>query len=611
MKITTQLTYLASAMTVGLIGLAPASAAAPTTGTQITNFATATYEVNGNTVTTQSNTVQITIGDAPSFELTQNQEQTINKTTGLVTFTHTIKNTGNVNDTYTLVASNNTDDQLDYEKFTIYPEDPTNPGQPNLAVPLSNNQVTVAAGSSTKFFIVAKDDNIATFKDGNTGKITVTATSGTNIVQTNQDTGVIKASNLVIAKSATISLDKLAPGSAENNDEITYTIKVGNSSTSTPANNVIIMDTLPEGVVYIADSARINGTNVNTANFSIVGQKIVYKVGTVGINTDAAAFPAATLSFTVRVTDESKAIKNIATVGIDANNDGNVDEVTPATSTVTTPNGKTNISGTINESATDDYSDSQTVPGNVDKDNQIIKEVIITNTTSNNATSGAGSVQLTASTVIFEVYVHNTGDLSKEFDLAIDTNQTQAGQLTNITFPPATGLIAPGGVQKVMVTATIPAGTVLQNNQNYPVTIKATPKDGASYDTIKLVVNAQRALELIKRQALIKLSEGETCASVANQVVGKYNDVAISKAAPGDCIFYQITATNYYPSAISNVVLSDTLNAVALANSTMAIAPTTTKGSATFTSPTVTTTKFSLNSNESAVLTFGRQINAN
>jgi uncharacterized repeat protein (TIGR01451 family) len=610
MKITTQLTYLASAMTVGLIGLAPASAAAPTTGTQITNFATATYEVNGNTVTTQSNTVQITIGDAPSFELTQNQEQTINKTTGLVTFTHTIKNTGNVNDTYTLVVSNNGDDQLDYEKFTIYPEDPANAGQPNLAAPITNNQVTVAAGNSTKFFIVAKDDNITTFKDGNTGKITVTATNLTKIVQTNQDTGVIKASNLVIAKSATISLDKLAQGSAENNDEITYTIKVGNSSASTPANNVIIVDTLPDGVVYIADSARINGAPVNTANFSIVDQKIVYKVGTVGVNTDAAAFPAATLSFKVRVSDESKAIKNVAAVGTDANNDGKIDEITPATSTVTTLNGKTNISGTINESPTDDYSDNQTVPGNVDKDNQIIKEVIITNTTSNNAT-GAGSVQLTASTVTFEVYVHNTGDLAKEFDLAIDTNQTQAGQLTNINFPAATGLIAPGEAQKVTVTATIPAGTVLQNNQNYPVTIKATPKDGASYDTIKLVVNAQRALELIKRQALIKLSEGETCASVANQVVGKYNDVAISKAAPGDCIFYQITATNYYPSAISNVVLSDTLNAVALANSTMAIAPATTKGSATFTSPTVTTTKFSLNSNESAVLTFGRQINAN
>ena len=205
MKITTQLTYLASAMTVGLIGLTPATAAAPATGTQITNFATATYQVNGNLVTTQSNTVQITVGDAPSFELTQNQEQTINKNTGEVTFTHTIKNTGNTDDTYTLAITNNTGDQLDYESFTIYPEDPANPGQPKLDAPIAGNKITVAAGNSTKFFIVAKDDNIGTFKDGNTGSITVEATNKTLIKQTNQDTGVIKASNLVIAKSATIT----------------------------------------------------------------------------------------------------------------------------------------------------------------------------------------------------------------------------------------------------------------------------------------------------------------------------------------------------------------------------------------------------------------------
>lgn len=611
MKITTQLTYLASAMTVGLIGLAPASAAAPTTGTQITNFATATYEVNGNTVTTQSNTVQITVGDAPSFELTQNQEQTINKTTGQVTFTHTIKNTGNTNDTYTLDITNNTGDQLDYESFTIYPESSNNSGQPDLTKPIAGKTVTVPAGSSTKFFVVAKDNDTGTFRDGNTGTITVKATNTTAIVQTNTDTGVIKSSNLVIAKSASITLDKATPGSAENNDEITYTIKFGNTSASTAADNVIIVDTLPVGVSYIADSAQFNNAAVAPANFSIVGQKIVYKAGSVAAGTDDSTKAAGTLTFKVRVTDETKAIKNVATVGTDGNNDGNIDETTPPTSTVTTPNGNTNVTGTINESKTDDYSDAQTVPGDVNKDNQIIKEIIITNTASSNATSGTGSVQLAAQTITFDTYVHNTGNVSKDFNLAIDTTQPQAGQLTSITFPATTGAIEPGAAKLVTVTATVPAGTILQDNQSYPVTIKATPNGATTSDNIKLVVKAQRALELIKRQALVKPAAGQTCASVASQAEGKYNDVAISKAAPGDCIFYQITATNFYPSAITKVVLSDTLNSSVLSNSTMAIDPSSTKGSASFTSPTVKTTEFSLNNNETAVLTFARQINAN
>ena len=611
MKITTQLTYLASAMTVGLIGLAPASAAAPTTGTQITNFATASYQVNGTLVTTQSNTVQITVGDAPSFELTQNQEQTINKNTGEVTFTHTIKNTGNTDDTYTLAISNNTGDQLDYESFTIYPEDPANPGQPKLDAPIVGNKITVAAGNSTKFFIVAKDDNIGTFKDGNTGSITVEATNKTLIKQTNQDTGVIKASNLVIAKSATITVDKATIGSAENNDEITYSIKFGNTSTSTAADNVIIVDTLPEGVTYVANSAKIDGTAVAAGNLTIVGQKIVYKFGTVAANTNTTNAPAGNLTFKVKVTDESKAINNVAAIGSDVNKDNIIDEATPATSTVTTPNGQTKITGTINESLTDAYSDAQIIPGNADRDNQITKEVIITNATSSNATSGAGNVQLADTTVTFEVYVHNTGNLSTDFDLAIDTNQTQAGQLTNITFPATTGDIAPGAAQKVTVTATIPAGTILQDNQNYPVSIKVTPKGAMTSDNVQLIVNAQRALELLKRQAVIKPVAGQSCSTVASQAAGKYNDVAISKAAPGDCIFYQITATNFYPSTISKIILSDTLNASVLNNSTMAISPVSTKGTASFNSTAVVTTEFDLATNESAVLTFTRQINAN
>jgi uncharacterized repeat protein (TIGR01451 family) len=611
MKITTQLTYLASAMTVGLIGLTPATAAAPATGTQITNFATATYQVNGNLVTTQSNTVQITVGDAPSFELTQNQEQTINKNTGEVTFTHTIKNTGNTDDTYTLAITNNTGDQLDYESFTIYPEDPANPGQPKLDAPIAGNKITVAAGNSTKFFIVAKDDNIGTFKDGNTGSITVEATNKTLIKQTNQDTGVIKASNLVIAKSATITVDKATIGSAENNDEITYSIKFGNTSTSTAADNVIIVDTLPEGVTYVANSAKIDGTAVAAGNLTIVGQKIVYKFGTVAANTNTTNAPAGNLTFKVKVTDESKAINNVAAIGSDVNKDNIIDEATPATSTVTTPNGQTKITGTINESLTDAYSDAQIIPGNADRDNQITKEVIITNATSSNATSGAGNVQLADTTVTFEVYVHNTGNLSTDFDLAIDTNQTQAGQLTNITFPATTGDIAPGAAQKVTVTATIPAGTILQDNQNYPVSIKVTPKGAMTSDNVQLIVNAQRALELLKRQAVIKPVAGQSCSTVASQAAGKYNDVAISKAAPGDCIFYQITATNFYPSTISKIILSDTLNASVLNNSTMAISPVSTKGTASFNSTAVVTTEFDLATNESAVLTFTRQINAN
>ncbi|WP_131669067.1 DUF11 domain-containing protein [Psychrobacter pygoscelis] len=611
MKINAQLTTLASALAIGLVGITPATAEAPASGTQITNFASATYEVGGQTITTQSNTVQITVGDAPSFEITQNQEQTINKNTGEVTFTHTIKNTGNTNDTYTIEATNDTGDQLEYEEFTIYPEDSANPGQPDKSNPISNNQITVEAGSSKKFFVVAKDNDTSSFKDGNTGKVTVTATNETSISKTNKDTGVVKVSNLVIAKSATISLDNASRGSAENNDEITYTIKFGNSSASTPANDVIIVDTLPNGVEYIVDSAQIDGSPVNSSNFTVTGQKIVYKAGTVAVNTNAADNAAGTLTFKVRVVDESQDIQNVASVGTDSDGDGNIDENTPPTSTINTPNGQTNISGSINESETDDYADNETVPGNASKDNQIIKEVIITNATSNSATSGTGNGQLNEQVVTFETYVHNTGNVAKDFNLSIDDSATQAGQLTDITFSNTTGVIQPGEKKKVTVTAKVPAGTILQDGHNYPVTIKASPEGSSSSDNIKLVVKAQKALELIKKQALVTPGAGKTCSSVASQAEGKYSDIALTEARPGDCIFYQITATNFYPSEITNVVISDTLESSVLDNSTMAIDPSATKGTASFETPRVLTTAFTLANNEKAVLTFARQINAN
>lgn len=104
-----QLTQLAAsiALVAGSAAfVSSAHAAAPAAGTNISNVASASYtDSTGAKQNVTSNIVTTTVLQVGSFTLVADQTVTANKNT-LVSLSHTLTNTGNGTDTFTLAADN-------------------------------------------------------------------------------------------------------------------------------------------------------------------------------------------------------------------------------------------------------------------------------------------------------------------------------------------------------------------------------------------------------------------------------------------------------------------------------------------------------------------------
>ena len=183
---------------------------------------------------------------------------------GQVYYAHTVLNTGNGTDTFTLSAANNaTGDNFDLASLALY-ADANGDGLPDNATAIISSG-PIAAGASFRF--VAMGIVPASETAGRTAAITVTA-SGTATATPapaaiNTDTTTVTG-NAVINVTKSISANSGPAGSGPYTVTLTYN-NVGNSS----ATNLNLRDLLPAGMAYVAGSARwsvTGGTVLTDAN---------------------------------------------------------------------------------------------------------------------------------------------------------------------------------------------------------------------------------------------------------------------------------------------------------------------------------------------------------
>lgn len=269
------LVLLAGAML--LLGPRPAHAA-PLAGTVIGNTATATYNDAGGTArVATSNQVQTTVSQVKSFTLVADGARTA-APGQTVYYPHTITNTGNGTDTYTLqnlASTNFAGPNLPHSSLRFLGD---NAGAPDTVA----FTVTPPIGPGQQFRFWVAGTVPASAVNGNTAAITFNAVdTGANTAPTLTDTTTVAAS--VITVNKTLSLNQgtspyPVPPAVGN---ILVTLSYTNSGT-VAADNVTLTDVLPAGMTYVANSGQWNAAALtDAAGGDPVGINFQHNAGTV------------------------------------------------------------------------------------------------------------------------------------------------------------------------------------------------------------------------------------------------------------------------------------------------------------------------------------------
>lgn len=488
---TARLTQMASAMAVILGGLTlmpAAHAAAPAAGTNISNIARATYnDGNGNSRSVDSNEVQTTVLQVASFTLVQNQTVSSNPN-GQVKLYHTLTNTGNGTDSFTLSVANVANlpasggDDFDFSGIQIFALDASgNPTGPNLAT--SGNTLTLTAGQAANLVVITTTP--ATAANGNKGQITVGAASTFTpaVTATNTDTVNVTGNGVItVTKSATYN---------PVTRRVDYTLTVQNIGNST-ATAININDVLDSRLTYVTGSAKLSGTGLTDADNAPI-DKYTYTAGTktVTMTIDSMApNTTSTLTFSADVVTGTAAgtIPNKAAFNYDPDGNGGTPPTSDQDTNTATVTIAANILGTINDSETNAFSDSN-IPTPLSTATDDIVEVA-------NANPG--------STSSFDTWVHNTGNATETYNVTSALQTLPAGTIVTLYKADGvtlltdtdgdgvvdTGPVAPGSAIKVVAKVTLPSNVASTSGQeNWTARLTLTPVNNpTATDTVTLRV---------------------------------------------------------------------------------------------------------------------------
>ena len=444
---------------IGLFALVSlAYAAAPPANTSIGNQATATYTDGSNTQrTVTSNTVVTIVQQVASFTLTTDGQSKPAAPGGQVVFPHTLTNTGNGNDTFTLAISSPGSGSFNMTNLVLY-ADSNGDGVPDNSTPIATTG-PLAAGATFKFVAVGIVPGTQTAPQ--TSALTVSATgtaTGTPAPTQNNTDNVTVTSDAVINVTKAISAATGAAGSGP----YTFTLSYTNTGNNT-AVNLTLTDLIPAGMTYVAGSARWSitgpGVTLTDANDGAQGSApdtIAYDYNVTAAGQVTAVVtrvqPGETRTLTFQVTipanQNAGVIQNTVNFKYD-----------PGTGTLTGLFPTNTASFTVTQGPA----------------------VTITGATVPSAVQGA--------TVSFTNVVTNTGNGPDSFDMTVANTSFPAGttfQLfksdgitplvdTNGNSTPDTGTLPVSGTYSVVVQAILPPGAS-GNNVNYTANVIATSR---------------------------------------------------------------------------------------------------------------------------------------
>lgn len=523
-------------------------AAAPAAGTNISNIATASYvDGTSTTRTVTSNEVKTTVLQVGSFTLEQDRSATANPN-GVVTLSHVLTNTGNGTDEFTLNLANvTTGDAFDFSNIAIY-LDANKDGVPDNNTNLAGQKVTLNAGESVGLVVVGT--TASTAKADDSGQLTLSAASGYITVpadktKTNTDTvKIVGGAVIQVTKSANVT-------AVTRGDTVTYELTYKNTGNA-DATNLTIEDVLPSGVTYVAGSARWSGQTAAltdatgdeaaaAAKYEFTNNKVQLVLASVARNSTGK------LTFQVTVDSAAPAgkITNIATFDPDGPGTETSQPTNPYDVTV-----QSTYTGTINDNATDTYSDAQKVSGNTAKDD------LITTT----AVQGS-PVLFGASSSTEDIWIHNLGNVSETYNITVNKSALPAGSIvellksdgntpltdTNGDASVDSGPLASGGHLEISARITLP------NGYTGPITapgldtiLTITPVHGTLSDKITLRITdiTTSKVDLSNGKGNKNYTEDDTGLTGEGAYVSG-NVVTTVTTKPGVAATFPIAVTNH------------------------------------------------------------------
>ncbi len=491
--------------------IAPAAVyAATAAGTIIKNLATVTYEdTNGNIYSAQSNEAIITVKQVYSAEVGSDTTKTA-AAGQTVYIQHTLTNTGNGTDTYTLAALNDSlGDDINADNIKMYLDTNGN-GLADAGEQEITGSISVPAGDSVEIVMAVAVPSSAA--PGATLGVTLTAatangtvTDATDVLGGADTTQGTNNDLITVSQNAVLNYTKSATLNTILN-QITYVLTVSNTG-NVAATAVNIMDGLPVGTTLVSTSyAGLLTTNGDTlpatatldetaANFDYDHNGTIS--GSVpGISAvDASIAPGQTISVTFVVDYDPVAFNNNSVPG----SAGDIVKNTARlTADLDGPGPGVPGSGPGDFPPISSNPTQTTLPQiyGVQSDDTNAGDALGTNDGGDDDAGTANDIQYVdaapaGSTVLFDVVLTNTGTGPDTLELAINKgdfppgttftfwNETGTAQLTNTNSGGGvdTGMLDSGESKTILVKAQLPADAT---GTNLTATLTATSANDPS-----------------------------------------------------------------------------------------------------------------------------------